>query len=302
MTRVLYLTGWCRSGSTLLGNLLNELPGVVHVGELHYLWRNGVLRTGTNSVCGCGVEVLECPLWTKVLGAVGADGPGAVALARAALRDQEEHLRARYTGRRLAEATGRRAAAPGAVGAVDRIVALYQAVADATGAHLVVDSSKYPAEAAALCGRNDVDARVLHLVRDPRATAYSWLRPKGYIPAMGVLRGGLYWTGFNAASDRIGAAFPERYLRLRYEDFARDPVRALCHTLELAGVAAPVPVDADGQAALDVNHTVTGNPDRLARGTVRVRPDDAWRSGLSRRHRVAATVLAAPLLRRYGYR
>jgi hypothetical protein len=208
----------------------------------------------------------------------------------------------RYTGRRLAEAAGRRVAPPGAVAAADRIAALYRAVADVTGARLVVDSSKYPAEAAALCGRDDVDTRVLHLVRDPRATAYSWLRPKGYIPAMGVLRGGVYWTGFNAASERIGAAFPQRYLRLRYEDFARDPAGALCRTLELAGVAAPSPVDATGRATLDVNHTVTGNPDRLARGEVRVRPDDAWRSRLSRRHRAAAALLAAPLLRRYGYR
>jgi hypothetical protein len=112
----------------------------------------------------------------------------------------------------------------------------------------------------------------------------------------------MYWTGFNAASDRIGAAFPERYLRLRYEDLARDPAGALHRTLELAGLDAPSPVDGGGQAVLGVNHTVTGNPDRLARGTVRVRPDDAWRSGLSGRHRVAAAVLAAPLLRRYGYR
>ena len=31
---VLYITGWCRSGSTVLGNVLAEVPGVVHVGEL----------------------------------------------------------------------------------------------------------------------------------------------------------------------------------------------------------------------------------------------------------------------------
>jgi len=31
---VLYVTGWCRSGSTVLGNILAEVPGVFHAGEL----------------------------------------------------------------------------------------------------------------------------------------------------------------------------------------------------------------------------------------------------------------------------
>ena len=37
---VLCITGWCRNGSTILGNILNEAPGFFHVGELHFLWKN----------------------------------------------------------------------------------------------------------------------------------------------------------------------------------------------------------------------------------------------------------------------
>lgn len=44
---VLYISGWCRNGSTLIGNLLNEIEGYFHTGELHYLWRNA-LGAGTN--------------------------------------------------------------------------------------------------------------------------------------------------------------------------------------------------------------------------------------------------------------
>ena len=50
--RILYITGWLRSGSTVLGNVLGELPGVLHVGELHYLWRNGILGAGSNGPAG----------------------------------------------------------------------------------------------------------------------------------------------------------------------------------------------------------------------------------------------------------
>ncbi len=291
---VLYVTGWCRSGTTLLGNLLNELPGVVHVGELHYLWRNGVLETGTNTDCGCGQPVAECPLWDKVLSAIVAPTSSRSAEARAAIADQHALLRTRHTRARLREPGPGRAA-------VDRIVRQYRAIAEATDARIVVDSSKYPAEAAALCRRDDVDVRVLHLVRDPRATAHSWRRAKAYIPAMSVARSSAYWTGFNAASDAVGRAFPDRYLRLRYEDFVSSPAAALRDVLDLCGLADPPPVDAQGSATLGTNHTVTGNPDRMVRGPVVVRPDDRWRQQAGRRDRFAATVLALPLLRRYAY-
>jgi hypothetical protein len=288
--KILYVTGWCRSGSTLLGNLLNEVPGVVHVGEVHYLWQNGVLGAGTNTACGCGEPLAGCPLWSSV----------PTGDARAAIAGQQRYLRTRHTHRRLAEARGARPVDPGARAAVERMLSLYRAVTEATGARLVVDSSKFPAEAAALSGRPDV--RVLHLVRDPRATARSWRRAKAYIPAMSTPRSGAYWTGFNAASDAIGRAFPDRYLRLRYEDFAGDPATALRRTLDLAGLDDAAPIDGSGTAELGVNHTVTGNPDRLTRGTVRVTPDDAWRDDLPRLDRATAMLLAAPLLRRYGYR
>ena len=37
---ILCITGWCRNGSTILGNVLNEVPGFFHVGEIHCLWKN----------------------------------------------------------------------------------------------------------------------------------------------------------------------------------------------------------------------------------------------------------------------
>jgi hypothetical protein len=107
--RVLYLTGWLRTGSTLLGNVLGELPEVAHVGELHYLWRNGVLRTGTNSLCGCGKDLLDCPVWAQVLGQVPVPAQQVVAW-------QRDLLRTRHTRARLAEARGRWPRTPAAAG------------------------------------------------------------------------------------------------------------------------------------------------------------------------------------------
>jgi hypothetical protein len=295
--RVLYITGWLRSGSTLLGNLLNELPGVLHVGELHYLWRNGVLRDGTNVTCGCGAALDECDLWSG-LGAVAGLSLHA---ARRQTGHQRRFLRTRHTRRRLAEAAGQVATAPGVREALDRTADIYRHLAARGGQRLVVDSSKYPAEAAALLGRADLDVRILHMVRDPRATAFSYRTAKDYIDPRTPAASSGYWSAFNLASELVGRAAPDRYLLLRHEDLCGDPRAALTRVLRFAGLPDDPPVDAERRACLGVNHTVTGNPDRLRHGTTVIRADERWRSGLPARARAAATLAAVPLLGRYGY-
>jgi hypothetical protein len=298
--RVLYVTGWCRSGTTLIGNLLNEVDGVVHVGELRYLWLNGVLGDGTNSRCGCGQRVLDCRHWQQVFDCVVGDADLAAAAGRW-VEAQARLLRTRHTVARLAEGLGLVPASPAARRLAERTVALYQAIGDTFGARIVVDSSKYPAEAALLVGADALDVRVLHVVRDPRATAHSWLRPKEYIPAMSPSRSTAYWTGFNVASELVRLRRPAVALRVRYEDFVREPRGTLARVLAFVGLDVEPPVGTDGSAVLGTNHTVTGNPDRLQRGPVTIHPDDRWRTELPAAATATATALALPLLPRYDY-
>ncbi len=296
--RILYLTGWTRSGTTLLGNVLGELPGVLHVGELHYLWRNGVLGTGTNSICGCGKRVTQCPLWLDVL---AASGVGTPVEATQMVRQQRAHLRTRHLRARLAEATGTAAPVAAAVAAVNRSAAIYRLLSERGGDRLIVDGSKYPAEAAALLGRTDLDVHVLHMVRDPRATAFSYKRAKAYIAPMHPARSSGFWTAFNLASELVGRAAGERYLRIRHEDLCARPREIVGQVMRFAGLGDEPPVDKLGRVSLGRNHTVTGNPDRLGSGDTVIRADERWRKGLSVPEVAAATAFALPALTRYGY-
>jgi hypothetical protein len=295
--RVLYITGWTRSGSTLLGNVLGELPGVLHVGELRYLWQNGVLTAGTNSVCGCGSALTDCPVWSAVL---AEDGDRA-GTARTMVRRQQELLRTRHTRARLAEAGGSAAAAAHVEETVGHTAEIYRRLAGHGGDRLIVDGSKYPAEAAALLRRTDLDVRVLHIVRDPRATAFSYKRAKDYIDPMSPVRSSGFWTAFNAASELVGRTAGARYLRVRHEDLCRRPREMVARVMRFAGLAGDPPVDGNGRVTLGTNHTVTGNPDRLASGEAVIRADERWRTQLTRGEIAAATVPALPMLTRYGY-
>jgi hypothetical protein len=295
--KILCITGWCRNGSTIIGNILGEIPGVFHVGELHFLWKNAAGR-GANSSCGCGQELTSCPVWSHILPVGQPDGMPAAQWADTVMRRQQAYVRTRHTWRVLRHGLrgdGIRAHA-------DLMTGIYHAVAARMGARLIVDTAKIPGEAALLPHLAGVTPYYVHLVRDPRAVAQSWSQQKEYCYVMSPGKSTVYWHGFNLASRAITRRYPERSLFLRYEDFIADPAATIDALLELCGEAGPNPMTGR-TVELHTNHTVTGNPDRFRVGATLIRPaDNPWPTSLSRPGRLAATTLAVPLFQRYGYR
>ncbi|MDN3356278.1 sulfotransferase [Actinomadura sp. DC4] len=290
---VLYITGWCRSGSTVLGNVLAEVPGVVHVGELRFLWLNGVLGKGSNGQCGCGLALTDCALWAKVLESVRPAGR-TLAEHAADVVSWQDHCRTRHTWNVLQR--------PPAGGWADTLALTYQAIADQTGAEVIVDSSKFASDAALLTHLPGVRPAYVHLIRDPRAVAWSWLQPKRYTGRRGAANSTWHWTGFNLAAEAVGRARRDASLTLRYEDLTRSPRAAVAAVLELVGRGgAANPVSEQGTVELGGNHTVTGNPNRFQRGVTAITEDLRWPARLGSRDRAVTTAMALPLLRRYGY-
>ncbi len=294
---VLCITGWCRNGSTIIGNILNEVPGAIHVGELHFLWKNAA-RRGANNRCGCGQPLTGCSFWAPIAALPIPEGTSLDDFAAEVVRRQRACVRTRHTWRVLRRGLDRgdlRAHA----GLMDQT---YLAIAESSGARIIVDTSKMPGEAALLPYLPGVRPYFVHLVRDPRAVAESWREPKDYVYAMSAAKSTAYWNGFNLASAAILRRHPDRSAFLRYEEFIADPAAAIGRLLRLCG-ADPAANPVKGRVVeLRANHTVTGNPDRFRTGVTELRSgDDRWVTGLSRPARLAATVLAWPLLRRYGY-
>lgn len=295
--KVLCITGWCRNGSTIIGNTLNEIGGFFHVGELHFLWKNSVGR-GANSLCGCGRPLTDCDIWAPIARLGMPDGTTLERYADTVIARQLAYVRTRHTWRVLDR--GLHGAGIRAHAAL--MSRTYRAAADRTGARVVVDTTKIPGEAALLPYLEGVTPYYVHLVRDPRAVAESWRLPKEYVYAMSASKSTAYWVGFNLASHAITRRHPERSLLLRYEDFIADPARTIDRLLRLLGEDPELNPVRGRTVTLHRNHTVTGNPDRLRTGpTVLRATDDGWRTGLSGRAKLAARLIAAPLFRRYGY-
>ncbi|WFE21324.1 sulfotransferase [Solwaraspora sp. WMMD937] len=314
--RVLYLAGSGRSGSTLITTVLGQLDGCFAAGELRYLWQRGMVD---NRPCGCGAPFDACPVWRAVTAELATAAGPAFAADPAAAAGIARRLRTRLRMRDLPAmlrraGAGRRAVPHHADDAA--IAAVYPAVArqvsrNGDGPVVVVDSSKLPPYGALLRDLPGIDLRVLHLVRDPRGTAFSWRRRRGLDGAADrklmsrppVWKAALLWRVWNAATARFfEAAGPDRYLRIRYEDVVADPAGQLRRIALFAGLdPAGLPVDAEGRVTLAPTHSVAGNPARHRTGAVPVSDDAEWVRALPGRSFAVATAVTLPLLRRFGY-
>lgn len=302
--KVLYLVGWGRSGSTIIDNSLGAVDGVFSAGELHYIWRRGILERRR---CGCGQPIVGCDLWTRTLHDAYGDCD-LMELAGEMVGLQQEWVRVRHTWRLLRHR--RPIVQPGLGGYLTRLGELYGAIVRVTGARLVVDSSKRPSDAAALRLIEGIEPYFVHLVRDPRAVAFSWQRrkvqPDRGAPAEMVrhstARSGVNWMLWNLAAESLRRRLPGRSLLIRYEDFVADPRAMLQSMLALADEdPSTLPLEDGHTVRLTRNHTVSGNPSRFATGPVRVREDSEWRVAQSATARRLTTALCMPLLRRYDY-
>lgn len=302
--KVVYITGYGRSGSTLLDIALGSHPAIFGAGELtalaRHVWDNG-------EYCACGAQAQNCAFWqptvTSWLAGTTDQGQELFVIA-----ERQRLLEGMMSWRRLA---GRRVI-PWLARHLDQLGALYGKIASQCRIEdpIIVDSSKLPGRGFVLAATPGVELFVVHLVRDARAVAWSLSKPHARAIEDGVqheLRAkpaayvALRWSIVNLVAEilrfRVGK---ERSMRLRYEDFVADPVAALKDIASMCGAGWNEAADNAARSPLDPAHQVAGSRHRTKRA-LQITADEEWRSQMGERKIRLVTALSAPLLWRYGY-
>jgi len=306
---VMYIGGHGRSGSTVLAQTLGQIPGFVNAGELWQVWYRGIRE---NERCGCGQLFYSCEFW-RAIGDEAFGGWDNVdvdkMLAFRPFLKRPRYIPYYALAAKANVRTRRMNTLLEECGPI--LERLYRAIQTVSGARVVVDSSKFVSYAVLLSLLSFADLRVVHLIRDSRAVAYSWGRTKEspavvggrLMPRLSPAQASRVWSVQNGSYSLLSSFVC--LSRLRYEDFVNDP------TLYLAELLIRVGFDDESRSvrdvlhgrevSLSVDHTVSGNPGRFRTGSIELQPDEEWKVKMRSADKHVVTALTAPLLLKYGY-
>jgi hypothetical protein len=282
----------------LLARLLGDVDGFVPVGELRYVWERGFVD---NHLCECGQAFHDCPFWVDVVDR--AFGGFAAVDAEAVRRSQAAVDRIRYVPALLWRGSRTKTFRRHLNEFEKMLALLYAAILDVSRAQVVVDSSSDPTYGFVLRSVEPLDVRVVHLVRDSRAVAYSWTRSKRrpeisertvYMRRRSPIQSAVHWDVHNLLLEMLMAR-DRNARRVRYEDLVSHSdavVRSTCAAFDDLGAASSSEIP---------RHSISGNPMRFETGPLRVRLDDEWTEAMATSDRRLVTLTTAPLLARYGY-
>ena len=301
-TKVLYIGGYSRSGSTLLLRLLGEHPGVAAVGELFDVWDRNYLK---NQLCGCGLGFRDCAFWRQVTARVFDCTPGHVPAARLHRQRSRVQGHSKIPALWLPELRSPRFRRELRSYAMV-LDGLYTAVREVSGSEVIVDSSKVPQYAWVLAEAPGIELHMVHLVRDSRATAFSWqrqrIRPeitakRTYMDTHSLVRSASEWSLFNYLVRSRRSSYAS-YTLIKYEDLVASPRSELQKVVQAAGLACRSDHVPD---SLGVSHTASGNPGRFRVGHLGISLDAEWMHAMSGADRTIVTALTAAGLTRYRY-
>jgi len=301
--KILYIAGAGRSGSTLLEMILGNIPGHFSVGEILEFWG---LVSHQDQVCGCGESFKACPFWSQIIrGFTENEHFDVHQILR--LKAQLDRTRSLTILKFSSIATHEKMKQY-----QDWVKLLYDQVSKASGDRVIVDSSKTPAHLYILSQIPEIELSVLHLVRDPRAVAYSWKKRTKIDPQFAsdearmdersYLNSMLRWSLENYFIE-VFSKDVKNYVRMRYEDFAEQPYRRLVIALNKMGFPtanADLAFLKTSPINLKPTHSVGGNPVRFSQINA-IKNNEDWKKQLSGFQKTYLRLIALPLMIRYGY-
>lgn len=258
-----YIAGAGHSGSTLTDLLLGSQPDIASFGEIKNL-DDIVSGRQSDGACTCGKKIRKCEVWRPVL-----DSLRTGKLPTAAVRPK--HPAFDETNQEI-----------------------FRKLAEVTGKNILIDSSKIGRRLRHIASfpSEQFETRVIHLVRDGRAVAFSNARKKRdfaeWLP---------YWTDKNEKVEvLLEAGVPG--MRVHYEELVVDPGATVRKMVAFLGG------DTTGEPNLAwaerIRHNVGGN--RMRRGeSSEIRFDKEYLSALTDEQWQYSWDVIGDTLSKYGY-
>lgn len=291
--KIIYIMGSGRSGSTLLGILLDLHSDVVSPGEIHNVGR---FRKGKRP-CSCGNNVHTCSYWSSIMKNwqelnthESIDQTITKAFKIENFKSSlawfkivfnypfqsnyfKNYLKGKYN--------------------------FFKAIKEESGKSVVVDISKNPLRAYALSKHPNIDLRVIHLVRDGRGVSYSIMK-KSNRKQKPFWRAALYWVFINRVSNFVFKKIEKSGL-IKYEDLIKNPTDTLAKISKITDVdLQTVMAKSEFNVAQEESHIMAGNILRKSK-SIKLKMDVEWQQKMQPKQLKSFRIIARKTLKKYGY-
>lgn len=270
---ILYILGDGRSGSTLLDLLVSSHADVQGLGEMKCFHRYNPSIPNPKK-CTCGLRLDECHLWGSVLDDLTYD-------YSISLNEETNFVPRNYE--------------------------LLKKITEINGAYWVCDSSKDPVRLDLLLADSSFAVKIIHLVRDPRAVAFSNLRKRKRVLKSrgfslntylkyGYLKSLFLWEKHNVLYQEKYGHLSEYYF-LRYEDLTDNYESVIFDIWNQMGL------NTDGsniENRTKAIHNIGGNHMRR-QDSFEVKKDQEFKGEISNFTWLLSSKLISSALDRFGY-
>ncbi len=294
-----YIMGPNYSGSTLLTLLLADHPEIATVGELKATSMGDI----SSYRCSCGELLTSCSFWYKVKRTMQEQGRGFAfddfkthfraekdsltdRLLRASLRGPLLEVM-RKTGFLLSPSARRVRQ-----GIIEQNRTLIEIICTFQQAGTFLDDSKEPIRLKFLLAAGWWDIRVIHLIRDGRGIANSYMRHNKTTMAQAAWE----WMHTQQECNRMARLLGKsRCLTVHYEDLCHDPEKTLTAIHQFLGL------DPGTSSSSNRIKHILGNQMRLA-SLQDIRLDEKWKQAISVADLQIFSTTTGELNHRHGYR
>ncbi|MEL7190247.1 MAG: sulfotransferase [Pseudomonadota bacterium] len=297
--KLIYVAGYGRSGTTLLDIAVGQQECVFAAGEItalpRHVWEH-------DEYCACRETVSDCGFWGPVVKRWQDKNSDWTMSSYGKLLERTEFL---FSVKRL---FSKLIPNEDITNYKSLTGSLFTEIAAQADTNIILDSSKLPGRASSIHANPDIEIYLVHVVRDGRGVAWSMMKPYSIKVEEGIQKElkpkplwftAARWFIVNMGAEIMRWRLPkQRSIRVRYEDFVANPEATVKRIMARVGEEYVQP-DHGGQI-MKPQHQVAGSRHRMKDELV-IKKDVSWKAKMPKGKQFVFSILAAPLLWRYGY-
>lgn len=160
---------------------------------------------------------------------------------------------------------------------------------------IILDSSKNICRALFLLTFLSNKVKVIHLIRDPRGTLWSFMKKNVEQKSKKPIKAIIDYIAINSAASLIRYLFKKHVIKVRYEDIEKNPGKAISNIADFVGLTPMHLIERlNSKDVFEIKYLIDGNRVRKNH-TIKFHADEEWKSKLPIIHKMLCSLIACPI-------